>query len=333
VNDHVGWNRRDCIQAAGAACFATALPARGAEPPSETKRIRLPRFTEEVSCASPLWVAEPLLRAEGFEDLQYVDVDPADNLAALAAGQTDMDLGDPCGLALKLDEGQPLVVVGGIHSGCFELFGARDVRNVRDLKGRRVGYADLGRKAFLAAILGHVGMNASRDTRLVDTRGQDGVRLLAEGKLDAYLGFPPEPQQMRDGKIGLSIVNTTVDRPWSQYFCCMAVTHRSFVARNPVATKRALRALLKAADLCAADPELSVRTLIERGYLKNAKHSVQALREIPYRRWRDLDSADSLRFYALRLHEVGAIKSNPKKLLALGTDWRFVDQLKKEMKT
>jgi NitT/TauT family transport system substrate-binding protein len=87
-------NRRDILL--GAAAAALAAPAfSAAEPPPETKRIRLARFAEDVSCASPLWVAEPLLRAEGFEDLQYVNVDPADSLATLAAGQSDIDLGDP----------------------------------------------------------------------------------------------------------------------------------------------------------------------------------------------------------------------------------------------
>jgi NitT/TauT family transport system substrate-binding protein len=42
---------------------------------------------------------------------------------------------------------------------------------------------------------------------------------------------------------------------------------------------------------------------------------------------------ETLRFYALRLHEAGVIKSDPQKLLAQGTDWRFVEQLKKELKT
>lgn len=57
------------------------------------------------------------------------------------------------------------------------------------------------------------------------------------------------------------------------------------------------------------------------------------LRDIPYKRWREYDSADSLRFYALRLHEAGMLKTAPQKLLAQGTDWRFVDQLRKELKT
>jgi len=113
----------------------------------------------------------------------------------------------------------------------------------------------------------------------------------------------------------------------------MAFGNRDFVARHPVATKRALRAIVKAADICAAEPERVARTLVDRGFYKDHAASLQTLKDIPYRRWRELDSADSLRFYALRLHEGGLIKTNPQKMLAQGTDWRFIEQLKKELKT
>ncbi len=113
----------------------------------------------------------------------------------------------------------------------------------------------------------------------------------------------------------------------------MVIGNRDFVEKNPIATKRALRALLKATDLCAAEPEHTARTLVDRGFYKDLGYSAQALRDIPYKRWREYDSADSLRFYALRLHEAGLIKSNPQTLLAQGTNWRFIDQIKREMKT
>jgi NitT/TauT family transport system substrate-binding protein len=157
--------------------------------------------------------------------------------------------------------------------------------------------------------------------------------LLEQGKVDALLGFPPEPQELRARGIGVTLLDTAKDKPWSQYFCCIAMANPEFVARHPVATRRALRALLKAADICAAEPEQSARHLVARGFASNAEFATQALREIPYARWRDLDSADSLRFYALRLHEVGAIRTSPQKLLAQGTDWRFVEQLRKELKS
>ena len=49
--------------------------------------------------------------------------------------------------------------------------------------------------------------------------------------------------------------------------------------------------------------------------------------------WRVANPSDTLRFYALRLHEVGMIKTNPNTLIAQGTDWKFLDELKRELKT
>ena len=81
------------------------------------------------------------------------------------------------------------------------------------------------------------------------------MHLLAEGKIDAMMGFPPDPQELRDKKIGHAIVNSGLDRPWSQYFCCIVAAHQEFVREHPAATKRALRAIMKATHLCAAEPE------------------------------------------------------------------------------
>ena len=99
-----------------------------------------------------------------------------------------------------------------------------------------------------------------------------------------------------------------------------------------MATKRALRAILKAADFCASEPEQSAQFLVEQGYTKRYDHALQVMKAIPYG-WREYSAEDTLRFYALRLHEVGMLKSTPQKLLAQGTDWRFFNELKRELKT
>jgi len=59
---------------------------------------------------------------------------------------------------------------------------------------------------------------------------------------------------------------------------------------------------------------------------------MQALTEVRFDVWREYDPEDSLRIYALRLHEVGLIKANPQKLIAEHTDWRFLNELKRELK-
>ena len=336
MTNHSVPNRREILHAAAAVGAFAAMPVlAAAEPPPETRRIRLMRLPVDAPCVSPMWIAEELLRAEGFEDISYVPLtpvqgDPIPDTTAVGSGDVDMALVDVFSILLGLDANKPVLALAGIHPGCFELFGAKSLRSIRDLKGKTIVAADWGRRAFVSLMLAHVGLDPRKDVTLVES--SEGVRLLSEGKVDAMLGFPPEPQIMRAKKIGVSLVNMSIDRPWSLYFCCMVLGNRNFVARNPVATKRALRALLKAADLCAAEPERTARTMVDRGFYKDYVTSVQALREVSFKRWREFDSAESLRFYALRMHEAGILKSAPQKLLRQGTDWRFIEQLRRELK-
>ena len=91
------------------------------------------------------------------------------------------------------------------------------------------------------------------------------MHFFADGKADAFLAFPPIAQEARAKKIGRVVVDTSRDKPWSQYFCCMVTTNREFLTKHPIATKRALRAILKSADICAAEPERVAKFLVEKG--------------------------------------------------------------------
>ena len=102
---------------------------------------------------------------------------------------------------------------------------------------------------------------------------------------------------------------------------------------HPIATKRVTRAVLKAADLCVAEPERMAQRLVEDGFTKSYDYAIQTLTEVPYGMWREYDPEDTLRFYALRLHEVELLKNSPNQILAEGTDWRFLNELKRELKT
>jgi NitT/TauT family transport system substrate-binding protein len=128
------------------------------------------------------------------------------------------------------------------------------------------------------------------------------------------------------------IVNSAVDRPWSQYFCCMLSANAAFVERNPVATKRVVRAILKATDLCVAEPERVARLMVDGGFSTTFDYALQSMTDVPYARWRDFDPEDTLRFYALRLHEAGLIRSSPKQIIATGADWRYLNELRRELK-
>jgi NitT/TauT family transport system substrate-binding protein len=127
------------------------------------------------------------------------------------------------------------------------------------------------------------------------------------------------------------ILNTARDRPWDQYFCCMITARQEFVTRYPVAAKRAVRAILKATDICAREPERAARSIVAKRYEPSYEVALEVVKSLPYNRWRTDALEDSLRFYALRLHEARMIKSTPDKIIAQGTHPRFLNQLKKEL--
>jgi NitT/TauT family transport system substrate-binding protein len=305
-----------------------------AEPPPEVTQLRFIAQRGSI-CVAPKYVAEALLQAEGFTAIHYAEEPQFSvRMQRLAAGETDLEFTFVGPLITRIDAGDPIVVLAGGHIGCFELFGTEQVRTIRDLKGKTVAIPELGspQHMFLSSMVAYVGLDPGQDLQWVTQPRAASMRLLAEGKIDAYLGFPTDPQELRAKQIGHVIVNSTVDRPWSQYFCCLVAGNREFVHTHPVATKRAVRAILKAANVCASAPGQVAQFLVDKGYTERYDYALQAIKEIPYDRWREYDAEDTIRFYALRLHEVGMIKSTPQKIIAQGTDWRFFNELKKELK-
>jgi NitT/TauT family transport system substrate-binding protein len=177
-----------------------------------------------------------------------------------------------------------------------------------------------------------VGIDPSSDIDWI-TSDRAPMQMFAEGQVDAFLGFPPEPQELRSRNVGRVILKMLEDKPWSQYYCCIAFGNREFVRDHPIATKRYLKALYKAAEMCAGAPKWAAQSLVDAGFTTQYDYALQTLSELPYGRWHEFDPADSMRFYALRLREVGMVTSNPNTILADGTDWRFVNELKRELKT
>ena len=323
-------DRRRLLRMLGAA--AVMVPRRAAaEPPPETKRIRL-ALTDSI-CQAPQYVAESLLQAEGFTDVRYVkSTKGADT--GMASGDIDLSMTFIGPALRRIDAGDPVVVLGGGHIGCIVLFAHDEVRTIKDLKGKSVLVYDRENPPhiFLAIAMAQVGLDHRTDITLVTRPPAEALRLFEDRKVDAFAASPPLVQDLRLRKIGRVIVDSTADRPWSQYYCCMMMGNRDFVRAHPVATKRAFRAIMKSADVCALEPERAAQTLADRGFTKRYDLALQMVKDLPYRAWREYDPEDTIRFYALRLREAGMIKSAPQKLIAQGTDWRFFNELKKELK-
>lgn len=315
------------IALAGASLFAGYTPVRG-EPPPETTSIRL--FDGPFLCMVPLYLAEPLLKLEGFTDVHYISGDsgPYETFG-------DIEFWGAPSLLPYLDKDAPLTVLSGIHAGCWELFAQEDIPSIGALKGKRLAVAKVNaiEHVWLSSIFAYVGIDPRRDVEWIATGSMAASQAaFLEGRVHAFLAFPPQPQDLRLRRSGHVLLDTTVDKPWSNYFCCVVAAHREFARKHPIATRRALRAILRAADICAERPGKAAQFLQDKGIEARYEVSLDVLQRLPYGIWRDWSVEDTLRFHAIRLRDVGMIKSTPNELVERCVDLRPLRALQRELR-
>ncbi len=185
-----GWTRQAFLHGSTLAGTAGLLgywprPA-AAEPPPETTRIRLVQTPS--MCSAPQYVAEELLRAEGFTEVVYLKKDgPYDIAAALASGEADINLHFSARLIVQLDQDGPITILAGIHPGCYELFTAQPLRTLYDLKGKTVAIRALGgpEHVFLASMAAYVGLDPENDLTWVANPA--AKELFTQGQVDAFI--------------------------------------------------------------------------------------------------------------------------------------------------
>src|SRR5689334_1926690 len=195
------------LTAAGTTTLLAPLSVPATEPPPETTRIRI--HDAPITCFAPVYVAEDLLKAEGFTEVEYVKTPLNEGpTKALAEGKIDITQNDTAAHLMELDVGAPIVILGGLHTGCWELFVNDSVRTLRDLKGKTVAAPERSsRQAFVAGLVSFVGLNPTKDIKWINHEPGKSMQLFAEGKIDAFMGFAPEPQELRAKKIGRVLIN------------------------------------------------------------------------------------------------------------------------------
>jgi NitT/TauT family transport system substrate-binding protein len=326
-----------------AACEQSQAPATspGATlPPPETTTVRL---VSPPAC-DPLWIAKDYLLQEGFTDIQFVRV-PATTTEWLTADKADFSSGGYGNLiAAGVDAGLPIVSLAGIHPGCFELFATPGIATIRDLRGKTIAVNAANASdqfyGFFAILLAFVGVDARTEVNFIEVPPDSAALRDAflDGRSQAFIAsgaFGPllRRNPRNPGKV---ILDTTMDKPWSQYYCCNLVANRDWARKNPVATKRFARAILRAADTVAKDKPRAAHEYVARGFYATPSPTDEditneVIRDLSYD-WREFDPEDTLRFFALRLGDAKLIKSTPQQIIAQGSDFAYMRQLRTELK-
>jgi len=325
-------SRRDFLKIAGglgsSAVGMALLEACGMSPTSteanvlETRTIRIGYYS--VICLAPLIMAKDLLKGEGFTDVQFVDPN------------TKFDFGMQfSGPSLVTNAGHGTTMLAGVDTGCWEVFGNDKVTKITDLKGKSIVVSSLGQieHIYFSLVLAYVGVDPNKDVNFViQPDFAEAAKQFADGKVDAIFAWPPFSQEMHAKQIGHTVVDSMVDKPWSQYFCSMLTSFGGFAQKYPMATKRVVRAVLKAADICDREQERTAQAMVDIGITPNYDWALEAIQMIPFNHWHEYDPEDTLRFYALRLRDAGLLEGNLDQIIKEAADWHFLNELTTELK-
>ncbi len=322
-----------CAPAAVSAPSATPIPAPSATPlpPPETKTLRL----SLGPCDAPLMISERYLQDEGFTDIQF----DSPGLAGLTGGKTDLAGMFMPTLATAVDGGKAVIGLGGLHTGCSEFWTPQSVATLKDVRGHTVvvnaktpdnlGYS------MIAMALKNAGVDPS-EVNFVVQPDADLTKLFLDGKSDLLFlattgAFAFETNPANKGHIAL---DQAKDPPWSQQDCCVLTVTTDWLRANPVAAKRAFRAIYRAADSLPKDRADAAKVATDKGLFGGAKN-VELVRGasnmVPYD-WRTYDVAASMRFHAQLLNAASLLKFTPDEAVTKATDLRFAKELAIELK-
>jgi ABC-type nitrate/sulfonate/bicarbonate transport system substrate-binding protein len=174
----------------------TIISTGGADAQSTRKKIRLSLSSTNVALL-PTFAAydRGFFRAEGF-DVELIQM-PA-TLASTALMTSDLDYnGAATGVISAAVQGRPMkVLIFTVSRPLMFLVSKKEIKEARDLKGKKVAGSTPGASATLLAVqaLRHVGLEPGQDVQILPMGGTPAGRLsvLESGAVDAALLSVPE---------------------------------------------------------------------------------------------------------------------------------------------
>jgi NitT/TauT family transport system substrate-binding protein len=315
-----------------AACApASAPPPAATLPPPETTSIRL----TAVACDSAIYAAERYLREEGFSD---VGISDAVTAPALAAGTADLGWSFPPQLFGAVQSGQKVVVLGGLHPGCAEIWAQPGISSVKDLKGRTIvvqakTLANVP-YAYMAMVLKQAGVDP-KDVNFVVQADANPNALYFDGKNDAVFVAQAAAVALKANPAnkGKLIHSQVMDEPWKSTNCCFIIASEQWARANPIAAKRAMRAIYRTADTLPADRADAAKLATDKGLFGGAPAlaNVRGAANMVPLDWRASDPEKSLRFYVPLLRDAGLLTASTDDLVK-ALDLKIFKELSTELK-
>ncbi|MEK6224942.1 MAG: ABC transporter substrate-binding protein [Chloroflexota bacterium] len=306
-----------CAPAGSSAATATApVPTATATlAPPETTSIRL----AAGACDSAIFGAERYLREEGFTDVKFTD---AVTTTAIAAGNADIGNAFPQAVFNSVESGPKVVALGGLHPGCNEIWAQPGIASLKDLKGRTISVTSKALTnlpySWMAMALKQAGVDP-KDVNFVVQADADVLKLYLDGKSDVMYVATTAAAALKANPAnkGHVIFSQVMDEPWKSTNCCFIIASEPWYRANPIAAKRAMRAIYRTADTLTADRSDAAKLAADKGLFGGAAalaNITVAANMVPLD-WRTYDLEKAVRFYAPLLTDVGLLKASTDDLL------------------
>ena len=163
--------------AAGLLCAPRVLAAEGS---LETTTVRI---AKGALCLSSLYIAEEMLRAEGFTEIRYIE-EGRNPIRAVTQGEVDFSGAYANQSVRAIDAGEPLMLLAGVMVGCFELFAREGIDSIAELKGKSIGAGAAGSlsQELVTLITAQVGLDSVKDVQWVTDPSVKPIELFVQGK-------------------------------------------------------------------------------------------------------------------------------------------------------
>ncbi|HAF10164.1 MAG TPA: hypothetical protein DCK98_08810 [Chloroflexi bacterium] len=322
-----------CAPAGSSAATATAAVAIATAtlPPPETTSIKL----AAGACDSAIFGAERFLREEGFTDVQFTDALTA---TAITAGNANIGNAFPQAFFNSVESAPKVVALGGLHPGCIEIWAQPGIASVKDLKGRTITVPSKALASlpytWMAMALKQAGVDP-KDVNFVVQADADLLKLYLDGKSDALFVATTAAAALKTNPAnkGHAIFSQVMDEPWKSTNCCCIIASEPWYRANPIAAKRAMRAIYRTADALPTDRADAAKLATDKGLFGGAPALAnvrEAANMVPLD-WRTYDLEKAVRFYAPLLTDVGVLKASTDDLLK-AVDLKIFKELSTELK-
>lgn len=225
-------------------------------------------------CSSPIAIAleKGFFKEEGI-DAKLVTADAETRKVGLDTGRFPVTNGD-FQFFPSIEKGVKTSVVGALHKGCIKIAVKKgsNIKTAADLKGKTIGVDEIGGTPYMAANLwlGDAGLNVDPKNGDVKYLPYDDASLefeaLQKGQIDAAALWDPLPTiQEQKGTVDI-VFDLGSDPKFAKRFCCFLYGSNKIIEEKPDEMAAILRALDKARDYIAQNPEDAAKIIAEKNY-------------------------------------------------------------------